>query len=149
VDFPTTAGAYRVTPAGQEDAFIVKLNAAGSGLLYSTLLGGTGADFATGIAVDSAGNAYLSGYTSSLAFPATANAFQRSFAGGWQDAFAAKLNTSSSGLDLCHIFGRARQRSREWNPGGSGRLHRFIQFSGALVRCVPPRREEAMVSSRN
>jgi hypothetical protein len=104
-DFPTTGGAYGTSPAGLEDAFVVKLNASGSGLLYSTLLGGGGSDFATGIAVDSSGNAYISGYTSSVAFPVTSGAFQRDFKGGGQDAFVAKLNASGSGLIYATYLG--------------------------------------------
>jgi hypothetical protein len=104
-DFPTTQGAFQTKPAGQEDAFVVKLNASGSSLLYSTLLGGAGADFATGIALDSGGNAYISGYTSSLAFPVTAGAFQRAFGGGLQDGFAAELNASGSALIYATYLG--------------------------------------------
>ncbi len=57
------------------DAFVTKLNAAGSALVYSTHLGGSAWDVGTGIAVDSSGNAYVTGTTYSSDFP-TANAFQ-------------------------------------------------------------------------
>ncbi len=64
---------------GFTDAFVTKLNAAGSALVYSTYLGGSGGgdygDTGNGIAVDSSGNAYVTGYTDSTDFP-TANAFQ-------------------------------------------------------------------------
>jgi hypothetical protein len=98
VDYPTTAGALRTTAAGQEDAFIAKLNAAGTALVYSTFLGGAASDFATGIAVDAGGNAYASGYTSSVAFPVTVAAAQKTFQGGYQDGFIAKLNAGGSAL---------------------------------------------------
>ena len=104
-DFPTTSGAYRTSPAGLDDAFVVKLNATGSSLLYATLLGGAGSDLPTGIAVDSSGNAYIAGYTNSLSFPVTTGAFQKNFGGGWQDAFAAKLNASGSGLVYATYLG--------------------------------------------
>ena len=84
---------------------MVKMNASGSGLVYSTLLGGAGADFASGIALDGTGNAYITGYTNSLAFPVTGSAFQRTFGGGWQDAFVAKLNTSGAGLVFATYLG--------------------------------------------
>src|SRR6185295_8448630 len=75
-DFPTTAGAIRRTcntasNGGCFDAFVAKLNASGSALVYSTYLGGTGDDEARGVAVDSAGNAYVAGKTSSTNFPTT------------------------------------------------------------------------------
>jgi len=72
-NFPTTPGAFQTT--GGYSAFVTKLNPTGTGLVYSTLLGATGnADFA--IAVDTSGNAYVTGSTSSTAFPTTAGAFQ-------------------------------------------------------------------------
>ena len=96
-NFPTTPGAYQTTLAGAHDAFITKLNAAGSGLIYSTYLGGTDVDQASGIAFDGAGNAYVSGYTLSTDFPTTAGAFQTTY-GGSGDAFVTKLNAAGSGL---------------------------------------------------
>jgi len=62
----------------------------------STFLGGSGDEAPKGIAVDGAGNAYVSGYTASTNFPTTAGAFQASFAGGDYDAFVA----SSAHLEL-------------------------------------------------
>ncbi|MGP8243954.1 MAG: SBBP repeat-containing protein [Bryobacteraceae bacterium] len=96
-DFPTTSSAYRSPSLGMADAFVMKLNPAGAALVYSALIGGAGNDFATGIAIDTSGNAYVSGYTTSLAFPVT-NAFQPSYGGGVQDAFVAKLNSAGSAL---------------------------------------------------
>ena len=63
-DFPTTAGAAQTTHAGGGvDAFVTKLNATGSGLVYSTYLGGSDGDIGHGIAVDAAGSAYVTGQT--------------------------------------------------------------------------------------
>ena len=70
-DFPTTAGAAQTANAGDFDAFVTKLDATGSGLVYSTYLGGSGADFGDGIAVDGADIAYLTGATVSTDFPTT------------------------------------------------------------------------------
>ncbi|MEP7339664.1 MAG: SBBP repeat-containing protein [Acidobacteriota bacterium] len=89
-------GAVQSTFAGVEDAFVAKLNAAGSGLIYSTFLGGNRADEARAIAVDALGNAYVTGYTFSLDFP-MANALQRQY-GGNVDAFVAKINANGSAL---------------------------------------------------
>ena len=96
-NFPTTPGAFQTTLAGSYDAFIVKMNAAGSGLVYSTYLGGSGSDFCTGIAVDGAGNSYVTGSTYSTTFPVTPGAYQTTLSGS-PDAFMAKLNAAGSGL---------------------------------------------------
>ncbi len=82
-DFPTTAGAFQTTYGGGEfDAFVTKLNPTGTALVYSTYLGGTGDDYGYGIAVDTAGNAYVTGVTDSTDFPTTAGAFQTTYGGG-------------------------------------------------------------------
>jgi hypothetical protein len=102
-DFPTTPGAFQTTFGGFTDAFVTKLNAAGSALLYSTFLGGVDNDEGFGIEVDASGNAYVTGRTSSFNFPTTPGAFQTTFVGtGSQfipgDAFVSKLNAVGSAL---------------------------------------------------
>jgi hypothetical protein len=104
-DFPTTPGAFQTAYGGNQDAFITKLNAAGSALLYSTYLGGSGGGVGVGIAVDASGNAYVTGDTLSSDFPTTPGAFQMSFGGGTcgdgypcSDAFVTKLNADGSAL---------------------------------------------------
>ncbi len=64
------------------DAFVAKLNASGSALLYGTYLGGNSDDSGNGIAVDGAGNAYVTGQTYSTNFPTTAGTLQTSYGGG-------------------------------------------------------------------
>lgn len=77
--------------------FITKLTPDGSGVEYSTLLGGEGYDEGYGVAVDAAGNAYVSGATGSPDFPTSANAFQRALSGGvYDDAFVVKLKPNGS-----------------------------------------------------
>jgi len=95
-DFPT-ANPLQAGASGSGDAFVAKLNAAGSALVYSTYLGGSDDDGASGISVDSAGNVYVTGQTTSTDFP-TANPIQASFGGGIGDAFVAKLNATGSAL---------------------------------------------------
>ncbi len=94
-NFPTTTGAYRTSYGGDSaDAFVTKLNAAGTALIYSTYLGGNGDDYGAGIALDSFGNAYVTGYTGSTNFPTTAGAYRTSSGGGaagTDDAFVAKF----------------------------------------------------------
>jgi beta-propeller repeat-containing protein len=94
-NFPT-ANAFESALSGVEDAFVAKLNATGSALVYSTYLGGSGFDVGYGIAADSSGNAYVTGVTGSTNFP-TANAFQ-SASGGGGDAFVTELNAAGSAL---------------------------------------------------
>jgi hypothetical protein len=74
------------------DAWVAKLNSAGTQLVYLVYLGGSGNDSGRGIAVDAAGNAYVTGITASVDFPTTTGAFSTQIA-GLQDAFIAKLNS--------------------------------------------------------
>ena len=98
--FPTTPGAFQPTNGGYNDAFVSKLNAAGSALVYSTYLGGNGGDWGNAIAVDGLGNAFVTGGTSSSNFPTTPGALQTTptFRGGGYDAFLTKLNVTGSAL---------------------------------------------------
>ena len=98
-DFPVTPGAFQATNGGGSgDAFVTKLNATGTALVYSTYLGGTGSDASDGIAVDASGNAYVTGYTNSPNFPVTPGAFQATNGGGSGDAFVAKVNATGTAL---------------------------------------------------
>jgi hypothetical protein len=103
-NFPLS-GAYQGTKgAGASgDAFVTKLNAAGSALIYSTYLGGNNIDQVMSIAVDSAGNAHVTGETASPNFPVL-NAFQGTLAGG-ADAFVAKLTATGSALSYSTYLG--------------------------------------------
>lgn len=103
-DLPVTKASYqpdfRGSGFGPGDAFLAKLNPAGTAVLYVTYLGGTDSDVAAAIAVDSAGNAYVAGGTMSTDFPVTAGAYQTHFGGGDGnlsadgDAFLAKFNAT-------------------------------------------------------
>ena len=105
IDFPGTISPGGVQagnggPAGINswDGFVAKIDPTGTTLLYATYLGGSGIDELHGMAVDSAGNAYLTGYTFSTDFPGvTATSAQSSNAGG-RDAFVAKLSPTGSAL---------------------------------------------------
>ena len=102
-DFPTV-NAFQDTLAGDADAFVTKLNPFGNGLVYSTFLGGSEGESGSGIAVDSSGNAYVTGRTfGSEDFP-TVNAFQDTLA-GTSDAFVTKLNASGNGLVFFYLLG--------------------------------------------
>src|SRR5207344_2478190 len=77
-DFPTTSGAFRTVRNGAYDAYVTKLNPAGSALVYSTFIGGADVDFGARIAVDASNNAYVLGNTRSADFPTTPGAFDTS-----------------------------------------------------------------------
>ncbi len=93
-DFPTTPGAFDTsfnTSYGY-DAYVIKLNASGSALAYSTFLGGDeDDDSARGIAIDRHGAAYVVGYTVSTSFPTTVGAYDSTYNGGYGDTFVTKL----------------------------------------------------------
>jgi uncharacterized protein (TIGR03437 family) len=114
--FPTTAGAVQSTRyEGNQDAFVLKLNAAGTGVIYSTLLGGTFADVANALAVDADGNAYVAGYTASVPpyadlagsafvpFPTTTGALNVTTGGA--DMFVSKVNSTGTTLVYSAVFG--------------------------------------------
>ena len=95
--FPTTPGAFQPNFAGGfTDTFVIKLNAAGAALNYSTYVGGSDQDGGKAIALDATGNAYITGWAFSTNFPTTPGAFQlTSVSGG---PFVTKLNPSGSAL---------------------------------------------------
>ncbi len=96
-DFPLKYPMQGVYGGGSSDAFITKLNPAGSALLYSTYLGGTGYDAAFGIALDSVENAYVTGHTESSNFPLVLP-MQPNYGGGSADAFVSEIDFVGSGL---------------------------------------------------
>src|SRR5262249_53571950 len=97
-DFPTTPGAYQRSYAGgSSDAFVTQYGPTGA-VVYSSYLGGAGADAANSIAVDTSGNAYVTGYTASSNLPTTSGAFQTSIGANGTDAFVTKFNPAGSGL---------------------------------------------------
>lgn len=100
--FPTRSPAQGVYGGGASDAIICKLNATGTDFVYSTYLGGSGADQAWGLALDSSGNAYVTGVTYSANFPTSAGALQLAHGGGLQDAFVTKF--SGSGVLLYSTY---------------------------------------------
>ncbi len=96
-DFPTVNPAQSTFSGGPGgDIFVTKLNTTGSALIYSTYIGGSDSDVGFGIAVDSAGSAYVTGRTQSTNFP-TINSFQQNFGGG-SDVFVTKLSPTGSAL---------------------------------------------------
>jgi hypothetical protein len=119
--FPVTPGAFQ-TPQWGYDTFITKLNATGSALVYSSRFGGSFDDFGRAIAVDAAGNAYITGWTVTRApagdFP-TVNAFQPNYGGGNNDAFVTKMNASGTALVYSTYLGGGAilNATDDWGEG--------------------------------
>jgi hypothetical protein len=104
-NFPTTANAYDTTLNGNGDVFAVKFNAAGSSLIFSTLVGGTDWEGCEGVALSPEGSVYLVGYTTSDDFPTSANAFSQHFGGGGYDGVLLRLNSTASDLEFSTYLG--------------------------------------------
>jgi hypothetical protein len=125
MDFPTAVGpglTYHGNITQYSDAFAVKVNASGAGLVYSGYIGGSLNDRAGGIALDASGNAYLAGWTESADFPASGG--PDSTYNGAGDAFAVKVNASGAGLAYSgFIGGTAEDCGTGMAVDGSGRAY--------------------------
>jgi hypothetical protein len=102
--FPTTAGAYDTGHNGLDDLFVLKLDAPGSSLLYSTLVGGVDYDEVRGLAIDSLGAVYIVGATRSTDYPTTPGAHDRTFDFA-TDAFLTKVDPTGTSLAFSTFFG--------------------------------------------
>ena len=107
VDFPMTGGVIKnwVPLGGYSHVFITKVNATGSDLLYSTYVTSTGADKCQALALDPAGNAYITGNTSWSDFPTTVGAYQTYIDGSGVDSYMAKINSTATGLYYSTFLG--------------------------------------------
>jgi len=107
--FPA-GGALAGTTAGGVDLFVMKLNPAGTALIYSAFLGGSRdeAISAGSMAVDPAGNLHLAGWTASTNYPVAAGAAQSTFGGGSVDAFVTKINPTGTALVFSTYLGGSR-----------------------------------------
>jgi hypothetical protein len=108
--FPDTVGPDLTFNDGYEDAFVAKVKSDGTGLVYCGYIGGSGDERGNGIAVDTSGCAYITGYTSSsqvslpVGFPVTVGP-DLTFNGGYYDAFVAKVKANGTGLTYCGYIG--------------------------------------------
>ena len=134
-DFPVAGAIQSLCPPNVNGvcngAFVTKLNSAGSGIAYSTFLPGSGTTFSFGIAVDSAGNAYVTGSTTAAAFPIV-NAAQPVYGGGPQsadgDAFIVKLNPAGTAFVYSTYlggFGTDRAQAIAVNAAGDAYVAGF------------------------
>jgi len=120
-DFPTQ-NPLQANLNGIDNAFLAKLNPNGDGLVFSTYLGGSGIDRATGMAIDAMDNIYLTGATSSADFP-TMNPIQSSLGGG-SDAFIAIVNADGGSMAFSTFLGG----SGDENPPSS-----TVPIGGAIA----------------
>jgi len=106
VTFPVVSGPDLAYNGGYNDAFVAKVKADGTGLVYAGYIGGSSYDYGTGIAVDSTGNAYVTGYTQSteMTFPVGGGP-DLTYNGGYYDAFVAKVKADGTGLDYAGYIG--------------------------------------------
>lgn len=113
-NFPTTPGAFKTNYNGpNSDAFVVRLNAAGTALEYSTFLGGSngnGGELGDAIALDSSGRAFVTGQTSAVIFRNSWRSSDTSFNGGQYggDGFVVRLNSTGTALDYSTYLGGTR-----------------------------------------
>jgi hypothetical protein len=105
-DLPTTSGAFDTIPNGGRDAFVTKFGANGDTLEYSTYFGGEGSERGAGVAVDSVGTAFVTGWTNSSDLPTTTGAFDRTF-NGVDDAFVTAVAMDGASLVYSTYLGGA------------------------------------------
>lgn len=140
LNFPITPGVLQTTANGGKNVFVTKLNPTGTGVVYSTYIGGSLNDSGYGIAVDGDGNAYITGTTASTNFPTTTGALRTANAGG-TDAFVTKLNKTGSALVYSTYlggsgndegFGLALDLDGNANVTGVTASNNFIVTNGAM-----------------
>lgn len=120
-DFPISSALQPSNGGGQADAFILKVNASGSALVYSTYFGGSSLDRPGGIAADAAGNAYVSGYTYSADMP-TKNALQSSLSGS-ADAYVSKVDPLGALVFSTYLGGTGYDYGSAIAVGGNGNVY--------------------------
>ncbi|MBN2492240.1 MAG: SBBP repeat-containing protein [Planctomycetes bacterium] len=122
--FPVVVGPD-LTHNGAQDAFVAKVNAAGTALLYCGYVGGSGADQCLGIAVDAAGHAYVVGDTPSTeqTFPVLVGP-DLTYNGGYRDFFVAKVNAAGTALDYCgYLGGNSDDRGQHLAVDAAGNVY--------------------------
>ncbi|MEZ4225727.1 MAG: SBBP repeat-containing protein [Polyangiaceae bacterium] len=136
-DLPMTLGALQPARKGTADAFVAKMSPNGNTLVAATYLGGNSTDGIQGVAVDSAGNVYVGGTTSSADLPVTANAYQSKHGGGI-DAWAARLSPGLSQITyLTYLGGPADDEGRSLWIDASGNIASIGQSASQALPTTP------------
>lgn len=134
----STANALFPSPAGEADYFVTKLSADGSSLVYSTYLGGSRSEGASGIAVDAAGNAHVVGYTLSADFPRVRSLSEPASLSASQ-AVVAKLSPDGSRLVYCTLLGGSGEDAAQavaLDPGGNALVYGVTSSTDFPVRAA-------------
>lgn len=133
--FPTTPGAFQSTPPAfaNGSGIVAKLNSSGSALLYATYLSGNGLTIPQGIAIDAAGDAFVTGFTQAADFPVTEGAFQQDFFPSAEYMqFAAKLNPQGTALVYSTFMGGTQPAASGIKVDAHGGAH-VVAMDGAAL----------------
>jgi hypothetical protein len=123
-NYDISLGAFQSIKEGYADVFVTKLNSTGTGLIYSTYIGGTDSEVGYGIAIDNSGNAYITGWTGSTDYDITSGTFQTTYGGGSSDAFVTKLNSMGTALIYStYIGGSSHDEGRSIAIDNSGNAY--------------------------
>jgi uncharacterized protein (TIGR03437 family) len=134
IAFASNGSAYAIAPI-TTDAFVRKYDASGNNVIFSTYLGGQGGESATGLALDPAGNIYLTGTTTSVDFPATSGAYQTTLQGA-SDAYIAKLAPDGTLLYATFVGGAGSDSSNAIAVDSSG-TPVIVGFAVSAVVATP------------
>jgi uncharacterized protein (TIGR03437 family) len=159
-NFPVTPGAFQTTPstatcdnappfsygADSGNAFVSRIASGGNALVYSTLLGGTCGSYGTGIALDASGNAWVTGGTTALNFPVTADALQSTLGGGYYDGFLARFSPSGELGYSTYIGGSGYDTLNAIAFDSSGSIY-LTGESGGLSQPASPGAFQSQVSA--
>lgn len=150
-DFPVTPGAAQPALSGLSDGFIVKLNVAGSGLVFSTFLGGTEDDVINDIAIDSLNRVHVTGSTFSGDFPTTPGAFDETHNGA-NDVFVTRLNSLGTAILYSTLLGGSGPDSGDGiriHPSGNvivSGMSLSIPVTGDAIRASPSGTQEVFLA---
>ena len=157
-NFPTTTGALQTTNHnggnGLSAGFVTKMNATGTALIYSTYLSGSGSDRAHALAIDSSGDAFITGTAGSTDFPVTSNAYQTTNPAAFNDGavvFLTELNPAGASLVYSTYFGGANSFSDTGNGivlGAGGTVY-LTGYTGASNFPITPSAYESTFNSTN
>lgn len=124
-DYPITLGAYAASfSGGFDDAFVSVLDPMGTSLVYSTFLGGNDSETGAAISVDLEGRAYVTGVTSSIDYPTTSGAYDRTLSNGHPDAFVSVLDPAGANLVYSTFLGGSDlDAGNDISQDGVGRVY--------------------------
>ncbi|MBK8146647.1 MAG: SBBP repeat-containing protein [Acidobacteria bacterium] len=131
--YPTTSGTIDTSANGLEDVFVTKINSSGTGIVFSSFLGGSAYDEGLGIAVDPSGDVYLAGSSASANFPVTAGGYDNTFNGG-ADVFVSKISANGASLIYSTYIGASQiDYAQDLAIDASGSAYIVVRTSDAIV----------------